>query len=247
MRIRDQAAEGRDCAADMRDREAEGRDRAANDREGADRRSSMRTSEQVLAARDREEAVRDRAAASRDRERAAEDRQQAARDRAESGIDGLTGTLRRDRGVVDLQREIDRAHRSDGRFVLAFVDVDGLKAINDLEGHAAGDQLLRAVGDALRTGLRSYDLVVRYGGDEFLCALPGTNLEGARRRFDEVAQDLTERSPGASVSIGLAALENTDTLGELITRADTDLYAGRRGARGPADSQPRRRFAKRAQ
>jgi diguanylate cyclase (GGDEF)-like protein len=157
----------------------------------------------------------------------------------------LTGALRRDRGLADLEREIDRARRSDGRLVLAFIDVDGLKAINDVHGHAAGDKLLRDVGVALRAGLRSYDLVVRYGGDEFLCALPGTDLEGARRRLDEVAGNLTERSPRASLSMGLAALEDPDTLDELTARADAALYAGRRGARGQADSQGRLRFSRR--
>jgi diguanylate cyclase (GGDEF)-like protein len=140
----------------------------------------------------------------------------------------LTGALRRDRGLADLKREIDRARRSDGRLVLGFVDVDGLKAINELEGHSAGDRLLRDVAAAMRTGLRSYDLVIRYGGDEFLCALPGTDVDGARRRFDEVATKLTERNPRASVSTGWAKLEDSDTLDDLIARADAALYVGRR-------------------
>jgi predicted signal transduction protein with EAL and GGDEF domain len=56
--------------------------------------------------------------------------------------------------------------------VVAFVDVDGLKRVNDTEGHLAGDALLIAVADSLRACLRSYDLVMRFGGDEFVCALP---------------------------------------------------------------------------
>ena len=143
----------------------------------------------------------------------------------------MTGTLRRGRGLVDLQREIDRAHRSDGRLVLAFVDVDGLKAINDAQGHVAGDQLLRDVGEALRAGLRSYDLVIRYGGDEFLCAITGTDIEGARARLDEMARNLTVMSPRASISMGLVALEDSETLDKLVERADAVLLAGRRRAR----------------
>ena len=224
---RDDAAGRRDRAADLRDRASQGRDRTADDRGRADGRFAI--GERERAARDREAAARDRAEASRDREQAARDRKQAARDRAEASVDGLTGALRRDRGLADLEREIDRARRTDGRLVLGFIDVDGLKVINDVHGHAAGDQLLREVGRALITGLRSYDLVVRYGGDEFLCVLPGTDIEGARRRLDRMARDLTAMSPRASLSIGLAALEDRDTLDELTARADAALYAARRG------------------
>jgi diguanylate cyclase (GGDEF)-like protein len=227
---RDQAAEERDQAADERDQAAEGRDRAADERARSGRRFS--TSQPGRAADDREQAARDRAGAARDREQAAHDREDAARDRVQAGVDGLTGALRRDRGLADLKREVDRARRSDGRLVLAFVDVDGLKATNDVQGHGAGDRLLRDVAAALTTGLRSYDLVIRYGGDEFLCALPGTDMEGARRRFDEVARELTERNPHGSVSTGWAKLEPSDTLDSFIARADAALYAGRRVLEG---------------
>jgi diguanylate cyclase (GGDEF)-like protein len=139
----------------------------------------------------------------------------------------LTGALRRERGLVDLRREIDRARRSDEALTLAFVDVDGLKAINDTQGHAAGDRALRAVAAALLGGLRSYDLVTRHGGDEFLCGLPGTDLAAAQHRFGAVARTLAEQNPGTSVSIGLAELATRDTLEALIARADTALYAAR--------------------
>ena len=222
---RDRMADDRDRMADERDRLAEGRDNAAEQRDRPGRRLSA--TEAQRASDDRERAARDRADAARDRRRAARDREQSARDREEAGIDGLTGALRRDLGLSDLAHEIDRARRSDGHLVLAFVDVDRLKATNDLRGHAAGDELLRDVGAALRSGLRSYDLVIRYGGDEFLCALPGTDIEAARRRFDEVARELTERNARASVSTGFAEFEDADTPDRLIARADAALYAGR--------------------
>ena len=119
-----------------------------------------------------------RARAAADRQRAAEDRANAARERTRleselrlAHLDHLTGTYHREMGQMALSQEIDRARRADGRFVVAFVDVDGLKAINDHEGHAAGDRVLQLVARAIRTNLRSFDPIIRYGGDEFVCGL----------------------------------------------------------------------------
>jgi diguanylate cyclase (GGDEF)-like protein len=214
LRLDGSQSHERDRAADERDRAADRRDRAADERDRAGRWSM---SEREHAAQDREQAAVDRADAARDRE-------EAARDRESAGLDDLTGALRRDRGLADIQREIGRARRTDGQLVLAFVDVDGLKAVNDTYGHAAGDQLLRDLVDALKAGLRSYDLVVRYGGDEFVCALPGADVESAQRRLGDAARQLGERNASASVSIGLAELESRDTVETLLGRADSALY-----------------------
>jgi len=83
----------------------------------------------------------------------------------------LDGTGDARRVFIDVSHEIDRARRSDGRFVVAFADVDRLKIVNDQEGHAAGDRVLQAVVSAIRTRLRSFDPIIRYGGDEFVCAV----------------------------------------------------------------------------
>jgi diguanylate cyclase (GGDEF)-like protein len=250
---RDTAAEGRDTAAERRDTAAERRDTAAERRDtAAERRDAVAAERDSAALRrdtaaqacigtkdtlrsgrehatsDRGWAARDRADGLRDRQGSAHDRTQSADDRAQAGVDALTGALGRGRGLVELQREIDRASRSDQGLVLAFIDVDGLKVINDEHGHAAGDEMLRDIAAALIGGLRSYDLVIRYGGDEFLCAFSGTDIEGARRRCDEVRRALADRTPNASVSVGLAAHEKSETLNELTARADAALYAGRR-------------------
>jgi diguanylate cyclase (GGDEF)-like protein len=138
-------------------------------------------------------------------------------------VDDLTGALRRGAGLSGIEREIDRARRTSTPLVVAFVDVVGLKAVNDTYGHAAGDLLLRDVANALKLGLRSYDLIARYGGDEFVCALPGIDMDAAHERFAEVKRELTERKPPAAVRVGLAALEASDQLDDLLLRADEAL------------------------
>ena len=132
-------------------------------------------------------------------------------------------------GNVALQHEIDRARRSGKELTLGFVDVDGLKRINDREGHAAGDALLRDVTDAIRSKLRSYDPIVRFGGDEFVCALSDTDLGQARKRFEEIRHQLAKGHASGSISVGLADLRPTDTVDELLARGDEALLEARAG------------------
>lgn len=89
-------------------------------------------------------------------------------------------------------------------------------------------ELLAAVGTALRSSLRSYDLVVRYGGDEFVCALPGGTAEVARDSLARVRSAIDRLISGATISAGCADHRASDTLDDVIRRADTDLYQERR-------------------
>jgi diguanylate cyclase (GGDEF)-like protein len=155
------------------------------------------------------------------------DREQALSELHDAHLDDLTGVHRRGAGTAALQQEIDRAQRSDGRLVMAFVDVDGLKSVNDSEGHAAGDALLRAVAAAIRSHLRSYDPIVRFGGDEFVCALSESDLDAARRRFEGISEMLAEARQSASISFGLAPLRPGDSLEDLVARADAALQLAR--------------------
>ena len=91
----------------------------------------------------------------------------------------MTGAYRRDAGLAALERDIVKAQRTGAPFTLAFADVVGLKATNDHAGHAAGDQLLAQVAALQQSAVREYDLLVRYGGDEFLCGLAGVDRETA--------------------------------------------------------------------
>lgn len=238
---RDRAARERDAIAAQRDRDAAIADQRGLELDGSDgvdspsnldmlRIQELRAQDvkrRRRAALDRERAARDRERAARDRREAARDREQARRDRERAGIDELTGARRRGVGLDELQREIERARRTEQDLVAVYLDVDGLKQVNDTHGHGAGDQLLRDVVTALRHQMRSYDLLVRLGGDEFLCALPGVTVDEARERLDALAEELRRGPNPASVSVGLAMLRDGDGPQELIDRADRELLAAR--------------------
>lgn len=221
---RGRAAEARDDSAEARDENAELRDRIVGTVDSA------AASDRAGARQDRLNAARDRASATADSEASASDRILSARERAASSFDGLTGAYRRDAGAVELERDIGKAKRTGTQFVLAFVDIDGLKATNDTLGHASGDRLLRLVADTLRAHLRSYDLVVRFGGDEFVCGLLDVSIEEATARFALITADLAE-SQDASVSAGFAELSADDSLAALLKRADDAMYTKRTEAR----------------
>jgi diguanylate cyclase (GGDEF)-like protein len=216
----------RDLAAAGRDRAAERRDQAARVRdERAAAGAPLSPDERRVAARDREAAARDRRAA-------AEDRKAAHREFTDEGVDELTGVLRRGVGLAAIDREIGRAERTGDPLVVAFVDTVGLKETNDTKGHGEGDRVLREVADSLTADLRSYDVVARVGGDEFVCALSGETIEQAAGRYEQIFTRLTERGNGVSITVGLAAHRPGDTLETLIDRADQAMLAIRR-RKGP--------------
>ena len=144
--------------------------------------------------------------------------------------DELTGVLNRSAGFAALGRDLDRCRRAGRRFVIGYLDVDGLKEPNGTAGPRAGDELLRKVTAALRATLRSYDVIMRLGGDEFLFSLPGADMATAEAflRANEFGVILAEESNGGSASIGFAELGGDDTLDEIISRAETELARNRR-------------------
>jgi diguanylate cyclase (GGDEF)-like protein len=235
---RDRTAEDRDRRAEAHDHESEVRDTRADARDDrAEARERAVGSPETGAAADRAGAQRDRKGGASDRTQAADDRTAASADRVFSAleraafsIDEVTGAHRREVGIIGLERDVDRAKRTNQPFTLAFVDVDHLKAINDSLGHVAGDQLLRDVVDSIRAHLRSYDQILRFGGDEFLCGISDVTAEEAAERFSLVNADLAATRQ-TSITVGLAQLEADDDLDDLIARADEALYRERQRQR----------------
>ena len=113
------------------------------------------------------------------------------------------GVYMRELGRAALQHEVDRSRRSGETFVLAFVDVDGLKALNDVHGHAAG-----GCAAAIRRGsARVEDAFIRSGrarrGDEFLCEFTNMGLDASERRIDEIRAAVTEGTAGGFQDVSL--------------------------------------------
>jgi len=220
--------------ADTRRRIAPRPHRTAPSQIEADQRHLDRghaAADRALAAADRDETAADRVAVTLERDLAHDELRRAQ-------IDQLTGALGRELGTVALGREINRARHGNGRLVLVFVDVDGLKEVSAPDGHAAGDELLAIVVGAIQAHLRSYDPVVRFGGDEFVCALIDATPMEAHRRFVEIQATIRARRPGTSVSFGVAALPTEDTLTQLLERGDASLYRAKENAGTSISSSP---------
>jgi diguanylate cyclase (GGDEF)-like protein len=169
--------------------------------------------------------------------------------REQSAFDELTGSLRRAAGISMAEREIARAHRHHTPLTVAFVDVDGLKEANDRKGHEAGDRLLRGVAQSLKDGLRGQDMLLRYGGDEFISVLPDTTADAARAKLRTVQSGAARA--GMRFTFGLAELGRSDDIVSLLARADRELYEFK-AKRGeivqfpPAGDASRKRKQKRA-
>ena len=147
--------------------------------------------------------------------------------RKRAASDSLTG-LANYRELVDvLDGEIARSKRTEREFTLLFLDLDGLKQINDRYGHQTGSRALCRLANVLRLCCRSIDTAARYGGDEFALVLPETTaMRGtlvARRICELFAEDGEE--PKLSVSIGIASYPaDAETIGPLLYAADASLY-----------------------
>ena len=137
-------------------------------------------------------------------------------------IDDLTGVARREAAEAALEKEINRARRlPHGTLALGLVDITGLRELNESAGQAAGDRLLQALADALRHGVRSYDVVARWGDDEFMVIIPECDERDATRLLSQLATAFELRT-GWSVTVGLSALRAEDRAQDLITRAELE-------------------------
>jgi diguanylate cyclase (GGDEF)-like protein/PAS domain S-box-containing protein len=153
-------------------------------------------------------------------------------------VDPLTGAYNRRQGDAFLAAEFARRARDGRPFAVLILDIDHFKAVNDRYGHPAGDAVLQALVQASRNVLRTIDIVVRWGGEEFLMVLPDTDAAAAMLAAERVRATLATTEVAASgaatirftVSIGVAMTAD-DGPAEMLRRADIALYAAKTDGR----------------
>ncbi|MBV8256654.1 MAG: diguanylate cyclase [Actinobacteria bacterium] len=151
-------------------------------------------------------------------------------------VDGVTGIANRRQCEDALAQEISRADRLGAPFTLVVADLDDFKAVNDRHGHALGDDVLREFATILRLTAREADLAGRWGGEEFVLLLPGTDADGGVQLAERVRASLAERSFhgrdgaafGVTCSFGVAQLQPNDGERALFAAADRALYEAKR-------------------
>ena len=150
-------------------------------------------------------------------------------------IDSLTPLFNQRHFMEELDRWCWRAHRYGGTFGLLFCDVDRLKAVNDIQGHSIGDEVLCGVAKALLGAVRKSDIVSRVGGDEFtvlLDSIPPEQLEEKTTAMQALLAALPIKTAGPTLSIGVSVgsslIGSGAKAGEVLDAADQAMYAHKR-------------------
>ena len=159
--------------------------------------------------------------------------------------DGLTGALNRRTGLELLEQQMSHNRRFGGTLSICFIDLDGLKRVNDTKGHQIGDRYIQLVNALFEKTLRESDVVCRMGGDEFMIILPGSGADEAEAVLARVtvlaqgSRELVEIKDPPYFSYGIAE-QDAETLrgDELIHRADERMYTQKRGHRGDSGVSP---------
>ena len=152
--------------------------------------------------------------------------------------DELTGLANRRRFVEELRREVNRHKRFESVMCVVFLDIDHFKQVNDTYGHAEGDEVLVAIADALREGVRSVDVPCRHGGEEFAVILPNTDLAAAVAVAERLRAAVAQQPMGrdgqvhVTLSAGVSIYpEDGSSAEQLLEVADQRLYQAKEGGR----------------
>ncbi len=153
-------------------------------------------------------------------------------------VDALTGLANRPLTEITLRSRLEELSRYGWPFGVLFIDIDQFKAVNDSLGHAVGDVFLKAVANTLRGAARAFDLVGRWGGEEFVVVLANTDaarLAGVAERFRVLVQESVVTAGGAehvvTVSVGGTQAVSGDSVETVVARADALMYNSKQSGR----------------
>lgn len=154
--------------------------------------------------------------------------------------DEMTGLYNKRVGKLLLEREFEKSKREETPFTVCFIDVDGLKIINDKYGHEAGDEYIKTVSDSISLGLRHSETAFRYGGDEFILLING-NITNAKIVIKRISSDITSKNTNKikhSISCGYAELSKNigSNAEDLLNIADIDMYKNKQKKKNNAIS-----------
>jgi diguanylate cyclase (GGDEF)-like protein len=149
--------------------------------------------------------------------------------------DALTGLRNRRYVMPELERMFQRAQREHLRLACLMLDADAFKSVNDTYGHRKGDEVLQSLAERITAAVRKYDLVGRYGGEEFIVLVSGLDPQSVvtmARRLHESVRSTPVAGIELTVSVGVAFASTGDARADdLVHRADTALYAAKRNGR----------------
>jgi diguanylate cyclase (GGDEF)-like protein len=156
-----------------------------------------------------------------------------------ASFDEMTGAINRRHFMFLARIEHRRAVRLQQELSMALIDLDYLKPINDLHGHAVGDMVLQRLVQVYQKNIREIDIFARLGGDEFVLLLPGASSEQAREVIDRARENLSEqpllyegRTVSITTSVGIASImSDEDTFELLMSRADYAMYQAKQFGR----------------